>query len=959
MEKERRYPRKLVLTMRAILSLLLILTPFISLTAQGNWTSGAWPSTNSYTFQDPSLYVVSTNYWSKVHVDSWSQESTGSDIPAVTIQFGPFGDISSACSTIGRPIPSLDFFSYHGEIGLYTNSSTRNWENTSLLWTQAEVPATNLVGNGFLGFYNITYPLYDYSDGWLGRSAGTSFWTNNYSATNEFMYEEEIVIGQTTNLVTNTLTTVLSGYCFPSNTSIKLDVPFVWPHDTYLALRERWVFNNPTNDFFEEGPTFMKPLQHGTKTLVNVYTDNPSPGVGGSFCRAYRDVAKHNLNNFKIFIEDELRSGRWVDKSKADTNGLFESYFNETLLWEFVYDPVIGSNMWKKTKKPVNFPRYKFEAYSSNEETLSFTNLPWFPYEVVTNVYVDTVTGTESPRFKGWEASPPQLFSELASVGSTVIVTNLVLDKTWFDWSPNDDFGGWLPELPNTVVDGTHEIPIDMTLYPTTAVFISDSCIEDPGAVNPYGPNDYYYFRLHELDASNEVESVEFTLFKISNAFGVPDILIESNVLTESTVYTNYFTCTNSFIADGFTEADYGYAIMPQMVDLLHWTASDDYMDITNVYNRRVESEVPSRVTNEYLSGSSDLFGALYFPDAFVGCDFTNLEGPYLVEVEKYLTIQEDLGAEWVVSNGVPSQSISTTLFRERRCDINQNACYFRWDFRQGSYGFSWAEDAITYRMRQNSGNQNCNPPLFDYPLQCECVDSYCYVSKDESYYSVEIPEREWYNTSTRAYIRESAGEPFEDNLSTDLSAVSDLYRFDSSIQYTHGTNVPNIEIDNSIPQGISILSNCFATYETDFFTICETFDCISGYFTRNTANGSPGGDNLSVFTNDFNDGLASWQSRSRSGFTTQTVFYALSDTKPIGEDTFITSFEYPFLTEPSESNYVENIYANIAPTNYPISKTNSLFYTELIAAEYSDGRDTTKFKVLHKWDFEYTYPYP
>jgi len=133
----------------------------------------------------------------------------------------------------------------------------------------------------------------------------------------------------------------------------------------------------------------------------------------------------------------------------------------------------------------------------------------------------------------------------------TGLLENISAPTNYFDYTPYRDLGGWQPGLSN-VVDGIWEFPVWTTNTTTITNSIMDAC----------GSN-YTYTLLGSTNTNGVVISVDFELFSGTNS-------LATYTATNSTeVYTNAFTCTNDFIASGFTERDYGFKWVPDIMDQL------------------------------------------------------------------------------------------------------------------------------------------------------------------------------------------------------------------------------------------------------------------------------------------------------------------------------------------------------------------------------------------------------
>lgn len=406
------------------------------------------------------------------------------------------------------------------------------------------------------------------------RPSPTNVWGKALDEDQEFTF---ITTDPSTNIVnTNTFFWRQGGFL--------LDVPQLWPWDTYVGLQERYrVLKQGTNvwDAREAAMTF-KP----------------------SF---YRDD-RTNLLAFKEWIDDNLSS--FVDQGYS-SGGTYDSYFAQYTDWEWITEYRYTTNepcaepqynitqvsYWQPTGHPESFPML------TKERLVALADLPRQQGTVTTNTYTADVPG--------WFACQTNVY--IVSNHTFTVTNTTPVTRTWFDYTPYRDFGGWGQGLSNQVsgkwrfdlsdywraetqewaivdsVDNIHAVRFDPS---TNSAGTITQALFTLARIYTLGTNDYpistnvvSVYSPCQTNAISPAISITVTspaysvvVSNYSSTFGTTNGV--TNIIFTA-AYTNAVTITNNFaaemnlIATNTTEADYGYSKMQAVLSNLAWTAVD------------------------------------------------------------------------------------------------------------------------------------------------------------------------------------------------------------------------------------------------------------------------------------------------------------------------------------------------------------------------------------------------
>lgn len=368
------------------------------------------------------------------------------------------------------------------------------------------------------------------------------------------------------------------------------DIPQIWAWDTYMALQERYRALMRTDAVWSsrQAPMLFKPC---------FYREDRANLVG------YKDWIAANVGSF-------------VDTSYADAEGTFDGYFNTPTDWEWHEDiqPEVNGEIdcgeqdrveavsrfsWRPTGSPENFPML------TREKLVRLAGLPYEPGIVTTNTYTADVPG--------WFLGDTNTLL-LEDATFTVVVTSAI-SRTWFDYTPYRDFGGWGQGL-SEVTTGEWRFDLSRNWFNATQTW---AFVDVVGAS--------YLARFQPVEVAADTVTVlraTFTLFRqyststINHPAQTTSIQVTSPVATPSppiTIprsipayteiitnysanpaggsgfitsvvfvmeYTNAVIITNNFaaelqlIATGSHEREYGYKQMPAVMEQLIWTDGGD-----------------------------------------------------------------------------------------------------------------------------------------------------------------------------------------------------------------------------------------------------------------------------------------------------------------------------------------------------------------------------------------------
>lgn len=384
------------------------------------------------------------------------------------------------------------------------------------------------------------------------------------------------------------------------NGGFGVDVPQIWAWDTYMALQERYRA-------LEQGTNIWNAREAAMPFKPSFYRDD-----------------RANLIAFKAWIEGNLSS--FVDQSLA-SGGTYDDYFSQYTDWQWVTTYTITTNadpciipvelrytittnrFWEPTSRPESFPMLTRDKLST------IVGLPQ-QVTMTTNTYTSDVPG--------WFACQTNVHTVS---NHTFTVTNSTISRTWFDYTPYRDFGGWGQGLPNQV-SGKWRFELSDYWRAETQVWAIADTVDNPymarfdPSSNEVGVVTQAIFSLyrHWTVATNNIAittnkvlvispcltnqlSPAITITVTNPAYSVvvsnySSSVVLFNGLTNivfSRVYTNAATITNNFaaefelIAANTTEADYGYKYMRSIMSNLAWTTADSYTgNSTSAANRGI-----------------------------------------------------------------------------------------------------------------------------------------------------------------------------------------------------------------------------------------------------------------------------------------------------------------------------------------------------------------------------------
>lgn len=560
---------------------LIFLVLLIFNAAKAEWNADAWPSEINYRLV-PTNFFSATNLWAKKTAEKWEQQSTTNFIPQI---------ILSNYVAVG---PDFEIpMSYHTPIGRHTNDF-REWTNTYWNYISAD-PSTNVTG--------------PWDDETMGGSGVYAF---------SFQWPWPIG-GEETN---NVETSVSINFSSDSR-EWGLDVPHIWAWDTYAALQERYRALNQESMMIVTTTNRVDNQDVVTDHLV-LTTNVWNPREASMFFKPefYRNE-RQNLIAYKEWIAGNL--GRFVDHSQS-SDGTFDEYFDQFVSWQWVTTYTVTTNadpcilpvedryqittnrFWEPTKRPDDFPMM------DKESLVVLAGLPHQQGAVTTITYTAHVPG--------WFACDTNVF--IASNHTFTVTTTTAMTRTWFDYTPYRDFGGWGQGLSNQV-SGVWRFNLRDYWRPETQTWAIADSVANPFMVrfdpstNEVGIVTSAVFSIFRhwtegtnnfpqtingvrvlspcladqispritITVTNPAYSVTFTNY--SAAINLPN---GSTAIVFSAVYTNAIVITNNFaaelelIATDTTEADYGYKFMRQAVSNLSWTAHNDYANSTSAAYR-------------------------------------------------------------------------------------------------------------------------------------------------------------------------------------------------------------------------------------------------------------------------------------------------------------------------------------------------------------------------------------
>lgn len=550
---------------------------FISNLSLAGWNTNVWPSATSYRASES----VTNAYGQLIRVII--TQASGTNAATIPQIFDSTDLIINDVFANERQDGGTNYFTnrLYGPVGAYKNAPEREYTNTYLSAIRIDADT------------NQVEALWTANDLGGGLDSVDYFVivTNEYQViTNQYHYEYEGV-----------------------QTDLTFKINRILAHDAYHAISERLrVTDGNTNVYnYRESIAGFKPQWGYNGESIN---------------------DRDNLVAFKTWLSGN--ANQFVNNSLADTNGTFNGWFAEVSDWEWNSDLYFDSTLYDDTCSTGGAPsiiittneswtpvagRSAFPMWST-DDLCDYLDLP-HKNEVETNNYTATVPG--------WFAGDTN--SEyVADYSFDYVSTNKA--NTWFDWTPYRDLNGWHGVLSNENAGAFYITPFNTATNVPWRSQIYDTCSNPYAELRTPQTNiagtitqvvyhlERYYVTLTNAETittgsvvvahstNSQSPSITITNIITTNAAVVytnylsnleantndypggwsTNIVLSTNSIPTTGLITNLFTCMISNIAPGYTDADYGYSKLQDIVTNLIWTASapsysGDYTNYPNI----------------------------------------------------------------------------------------------------------------------------------------------------------------------------------------------------------------------------------------------------------------------------------------------------------------------------------------------------------------------------------------
>lgn len=559
--------------------------------AFGSWDDQSWPSDTSYRINSPTNYLVKTNYWGKEHVEIWTATSSTNTFPA----------------NVTNTVPGYTPF-----IVLSTNAPADEvWTNT--FWTdiQTDVPSNTWSTWGSTNtITNVTE--------WVTIIETNTFVTNTITievyrtvepVNIEWDLDVQWIWAFDTHQSLEERWRVLDWVDTPYAVTVTNTVPPPTTTNTYYP-------RSSTNDFVPSGPNDLKPtlykdervnlvnfkdwiesnmdrfvdINYATNDSLDAYfetpsvtnwvwtdTDEPLDGTNDTWVSevvppsTFPLVSENTFTNIQGYPYELYTRPTIVNSTFGWEVGEFTT--EATNVRYVVYDEVI-TNSW------FSYTPYRdlggWGSGLSNEVDGQFVFDVWFePYMDGTNL----ITGFTNRIGDSCAAIPNSVlydYSMNSLTNTNGVVTNVTfsLDRVTEDWVDLDNFTFTNATFTYTnVVDCvTSEwlfVEGDWGVYRFDEYYPTNAC----NTTAPYTL--FYGADVFIVSDSNNFEVYEYTEVFLYDIFSQTTNLFEDSYTNRTLITNELSTCTNDYIAFGFDEGDYGYAMMTGVVAQLVWTAED------------------------------------------------------------------------------------------------------------------------------------------------------------------------------------------------------------------------------------------------------------------------------------------------------------------------------------------------------------------------------------------------